>query len=749
MKGDQETTTRIVNTEMDEYVSKVLQSSEEPDLDKIAEFLRRNPENLKFVLREMCRLHQMPGVVGMEQFREETQRILKENPDKEYFVWYTGIYDFSQLTDRYGYEFGARVEEQLLHCLQSNLSGNLLICRLFGDCFVGLRCMEGQTIGTNMNRIREQMDDFFVENNRPYSICIHIGVYHVTEEDIENPDAEKMLSCARTAQKSLKNTVGFGLQSYDSEFIQTMQRKKAILGHLDQAIEDGEISVFYQPQYDYFSNRLIGAEALCRWNHSTLGPISPGEFIPILEEFGDISKLDTYIWESVCKNIRKWLDMGVRVPISINVSRMDIVNMDLPRYFSDLINRYQLEVDLLRIEITETAYIEKSDQMISMAAELKKAGFMIEMDDFGSGFSSLNMLKDVPVDVLKLDLRFLQGDSNADKGGNIISYIIRMAQSMNMCVLAEGVETRLQADMLKNLNCGWMQGYYFARPICESEFENLLRSSTLDQDRENRNSINYDYVQELMDRNSNSSYIFNSCLGGAAILSYNREKLELIMANEKAYECLGIDREYCSAYAKDLLQMLPLEQREIIRRTVQNVIVNKEGKTELDLANGRWINFFMRYLYSNSGENFIFVQMEDATEHHMIQQKFSQVMEESKEHYEKLKMLTHIPGMVIYDYDVAADCMVMTVTDIDGMTRNHVAEEWMRRLPEEAWMRPDSIETLLGAIRKVCDGSDYETVDAYALYKDKCYHNSRYHFFPIKDSLGKVYRVIGRADRIE
>lgn len=737
------------NRTIEQLFREYMQSSEASVLEEIADILEKEPKEIRGFLQGLRQMHDASGVISMDRFREEVRRLLRDNPSRDYFIWHTVIHDFSQLIDRYGYEFGTRVEDQMMECLQNNLPGNELICRLFGDCFVGLRCMDQQTPGAQMENLKRQMDEFLVQNHCSYSICVHVGVYHVTEEDKADPDVDKMLSCARTAQKSLKNTIGWGVRTYDSEFIRVMQRKKAILEHLNQAIEDGEISVFYQPQYDYFSNKLIGAEALCRWKHGTLGPISPGEFIPILEEFGDITKLDIFIWETVCKNIRKWLDQGKRVPISINVSRLDILNMNLPQYFSDLMERYQLDVDLLRIEITETAYMEESNRLIAVAEELKKLGFTIEMDDFGSGFSSLNILKDVPVDVLKLDLRFLQGNSISNKGGNIISYIIRMAQSMNMCVLAEGVETQLQADMLRNLNCGWMQGYYFAKPISEGEFERLLENSTFDNVQENRNSVSHDYVQELMNRNSNSSYIFNCCLGGAAVLNYNGEKLELIMANENAFECIGKSREECLIYTKDLLKLLPPEKSEIMERTVKNAISNGDSKVELEFGDGRWIALILRYLYSNSGENFIFVQLEDVTDLHLIQCRLHQIREESREHYEKLKMLTHIPGMVIYDYEVASDTMVMSVTDVDGTTRSRTADGWMKRLADENWIRADNVEAMIRTVQSVCDGSDYEMVEVYALYKDKCYYKSRYHFFSIKDSLGKVYRLIGRADKLE
>lgn len=737
------------NRTTEQLFREYFQSSDDSVLDEVAAILEKEPREIRGFLQELRRMHESTGVISMDIFRERVCRFLKENPEKDYFIWHTVIHDFSQLIDRYGYEFGTRVEDKMMECLQNSLPGNELICRLFGDCFVGLRCMEHQIPGARMEILKRQMDEFLMQNQCPYSICVHVGVYHVTEEDKKNPDVDRMLSCARTAQKSLKNTIGWGFQTYDSEFIRVMQRKKAILEHLDQAIADGEIAVFYQPQYDYFSNKLIGAEALCRWQHGTLGAISPGEFIPILEEFGDITRLDVFIWETVCRNIRKWLDQGRRVPISINVSRLDILNLDLPQYFSELIARYQLDVDMLRIEITETAYMEESDRLIGVVERLKDLGFTIEMDDFGSGFSSLNILKDVPVDVLKLDLRFLQGSSNSNKGGNIISYIIRMAQSMNMCVLAEGVETRLQADMLRNLNCGWMQGYYFAKPICESEFEKLMENSVFDDIQENRNSVNHDYIQELMNRNSNSSYIFNCCLGGAAVLSYNGEKLELIMANANAFELMGKSREHYLVFAKDLLELMPPQRREVVERSVKNALANGESKLEMEFDDGRWIALVMRFLYSNSGESFLFVQMEDVTDLHMIQRRLHQIKEESREHYEKLRMLTHIPGMVIYDYEVATDHMVLSVTDSEGGIRHHSAEGWMKRLPEENWIRSDSVDGLLQAVRAVCNGSEYETVEAFALYKDKCYHKSRFHFFGIKDSVGTVYRVIGRADKLE
>ena len=219
MMGDTDTNNKMNSdftgkrTEIGQMVSELLQSSGTSDLDEIVEFLKNNPEDLRSFLHEMCRLHQLPGVISMERFHQEADSILRENPEKDYFIWHSVIHDFSQLVDRYGYEFSTRVVDRMLECLQQNLPGNVLICRLFGDCFIGLRCMDGQKYGAQMKVIQQQMNDFFVQNHCAYSICVHVGMYHVTPEDKLHPDVDKMLACARTAQKSLKNTLGWGVRT--------------------------------------------------------------------------------------------------------------------------------------------------------------------------------------------------------------------------------------------------------------------------------------------------------------------------------------------------------------------------------------------------------------------------------------------------------------------------------------------------------------------------------------------------------
>lgn len=226
-------------------------------------------------------------------------------------------------------------------------------------------------------------------------------------------------------------------------------RELVISQSIESALENGEISVWLQPQFNFVTNKIIGAEALCRWTHNSLGWISPGEFIPILERTGQISQLDYYIWEQACKLMRKWLDQGSFIPVSVsvNISRIDLLDDKIDNRLVGLLEKYNIPASMLRLEITESAYMSKPEVLIDIVNKLHELGFTVEMDDFGSGFSSLNMLKEVQVDVLKMDLRFLQNQDNSEggKGRKIIKAVIRMAHELTIPVIAEGVETKQQA----------------------------------------------------------------------------------------------------------------------------------------------------------------------------------------------------------------------------------------------------------------------------------------------------------------
>ena len=246
---------------------------------------------------------------------------------------------------------------------------------------------------------------------------------------------------------------------------------------MEAAIKEKQFRIFFQPKYDLNTEQIVGAEALVRWNHPVQGFLLPNNFIPVYEKNGFITDIDTYVWERTCEVIAQWKDMGLKsVPVSVNVSRKDIYNTDLPKTLERILDKYKLEPQDLHLEITETAYTEDSLQLIEGVLKLKERGFVIEMDDFGSGYSSLNMITELPIDILKLDMRFIQVKQKPQSTIDMIKFVIDLAKKLDFEVIAEGVETKEQAQMLRNLGCDYAQGYYYSKPVpCEDVAQMLFK----------------------------------------------------------------------------------------------------------------------------------------------------------------------------------------------------------------------------------------------------------------------------------
>jgi len=226
--------------------------------------------------------------------------------------------------------------------------------------------------------------------------------------------------------------------------------------------------------------RVVGAEALVRWRDPERGIVPPAKFIPLFEENGFVTRLDEYVWDQACRFMRSWMDEGHDpMPVSVNISRRDIFARDLFLELTDLVDRYDLDPSLLHLEITETAFISNPEDINRLVDRLQAAGFHVELDDFGSGYSSLNTLKDMMVDTIKLDMKFLQGGRNEGRRGRILDAVVRMADVLGINTIAEGVEAKEQADFLESLGCHKLQGFYFAKPLPEARYREMLVERTI------------------------------------------------------------------------------------------------------------------------------------------------------------------------------------------------------------------------------------------------------------------------------
>ena len=411
---------------------------------------------------------ELTGIYNKQAFYAKTKEMLLDNPDKNFDLLRINIERFKVLNDLFGESTG----DKLLRYRGKFLKEiNLPLCvsgRLYADNFVV--CYEaGKGDSRRMINTLQMVADSFAINNRT---ILSFGLYRIDDKTLP---VSVMCDRANMALWKAKGNFKNPYCEYDEKMRQQVLKEQKIINAMEMAIQNKEFTLYLQPKYDIEKGTIIGAEALVRWISLENGFISPGDFIPVFENNGFVYEVDKFIWEESCRYLRKWLDEGREVhPISVNVSRIDLYDPKLVQHLVDLREKYQLPSQYLELEITESAYTEDPEQIITITRQLREAGFVILMDDFGTGYSSLNMLKDIQIDVLKLDMGFLKSSDYSAKGGNILTAILKMAESLKMQTIAEGVETKEQVEFLKSIGCKYVQGFYYSKPLPVGEFEKLI-----------------------------------------------------------------------------------------------------------------------------------------------------------------------------------------------------------------------------------------------------------------------------------
>ena len=281
-----------------------------------------------------------------------------------------------------------------------------------------------------------------------------------------------MYNMAATARASITDDNKSGVASFTQEMLENIVWERKVMNDMDEALLNHDFKVYLQPKYSTGNEELAAAEALVRWVHKTEGFVPPYRFIPILEANGAIMKLDDYMVSEVARLQANWLAQGKTiVPVSVNISRVHFMREDLAEHICQLVDAYHVPHEYIELELTESAFFDDKKTLIKIVNRMKELGFVISMDDFGAGYSSLNSLKELPVDVVKLDAEFFRGNDEAGKGKIIVSEAISLAKKLDMKIVAEGIETKEQVEFLANENCDFIQGYYFAKPMPVEEFE--------------------------------------------------------------------------------------------------------------------------------------------------------------------------------------------------------------------------------------------------------------------------------------
>lgn len=405
----------------------------------------------------------LTGIYNRDYFYQQVEGYLKII-DEPYCMVCTDIRNFKMINDIYGKEMGDEILIKIARSLKRLLKGKEFCCRLRDDRFAV--CMPYETFDESF--FTREIHYISKKIGMSVPVNMYVGVYEITDTTLP---VSAMCDRAYLAINTVKNNYEGMIVYYDDKLRKDVSREQRIVNEFSDAIAGGQFQIYLQPQV-FDNGKVCGAEALVRWIHPQLGMISPFEFIGVYERTGLISKLDVYIWERACILLSKWKEQGVKEQyLSVNISPKDFFYLDLYEVFTGLVEKYDVEPEKLHLEITETAVISDMDKQIELIARLRKYGFHVEMDDFGSGYSSLNMLTRLNVDTLKIDMGFLRKSGRNVKSDEIIRSVIDLSYKLGMQVITEGVETKEQFDMLCMMGGKIFQGYYFAKPMKIAEFE--------------------------------------------------------------------------------------------------------------------------------------------------------------------------------------------------------------------------------------------------------------------------------------
>ena len=519
---------------------------------------------------QLSEYDELTGLYNMKGFSKYVE--LAANQDEagvsagKYAVICFDVIRFKAINDIFGVAKGNKLLQYIAQVIRETLKSGDFACRSISDHFVIFTHTEGNELEDMIEQMLEKIEGYEL----PFVINCNVGIYITNGERLS---VDAMIDRAILAQSVIKGSYMEKYSYYTEALRNDMLGEQEIIAMVETAIAQEQFVAFYQPQYNHSNGMLIGAEALVRWNHPEKGLISPGVFIPICEKNGFITRLDLYVFEQTCKFIRKCMDKGIPVvPISSNFSRNDIFQPNYVEKLEEIRKKYEVPAKYLRVEITESTVVGGIKQVNKIIEQLHECGYLVEMDDFGSGYSSLNVLKDISFDIIKLDMMFLREETESNRGGIIVSAVMRMAKWLGMPVIAEGVETVKQADFLRSIGCESIQGYLYSKPLPEDQYEEKLRNSTVGENIQQMRLIDTINACDFWNPKSRETLIFSNFVGGAAIFDYHDGKIEILRVNQKYLQEIGLNQSEKEFIKTDPLSTLDEANRKIYHAMLEQAI---------------------------------------------------------------------------------------------------------------------------------------------------------------------------------
>lgn len=589
---------------------------------------------------------ELTSIYNANAFYLRTRELLTENPNDDFIMIRTNIVKFKVVNDLFGTKAADNILISIAHFIENLLKDRRATYgRITSDHFAF--CVPADDFSEEV--LVKKMHEFSSAFPDYYNLSFKAGIYKINDKAIS---VSVMCDRAKLAMHTIKEDTNKTFAYYNDDIRKNLLLEQRIESEMQWALDNEQFEVWFQPIYSLSSMEPYSAEALVRWRHPTKGLISPGMFIPIFEKNGFIRKLDSYIFEHVCMYICHCKECGIHLlPISVNFSRMSLYADDLADEVIGIVERYGLTPDLFKIEITETAYNNYPQQLLNTINKLRSYGFMILMDDFGSGYSSLNILKDLPIDVLKIDMNFMSDFNTSDKANNILASIIRMAKWLDMPCIAEGVETETQVDFLRSIGCENIQGYYFSRPLMQSDFEHLISvdngKAHMDHDADSSLEALSDDVDIMLSGNATVARLMNGLFGGIGFYEFDGENLEVIRVNDGYYRIFGYTVAQHAHDSKDILAKVHKHDIPILKNALRQASETKQA-VHLNFrrydVNGEllWLDASVSRFGGNNEKQLMCIAFNDITEHILLEKKGN----------EKIRLLNHLAKKLLEIRDI-------------------------------------------------------------------------------------------------
>ena len=699
-----------------------------------------NISNHKFHTNYNKNYDALTGLIGFEYFKEKVKDIVDADQvgveNEKYSFIYLDVLRFKVINDIFGVEEGDKLLIYISESLKRLFETNSIITRINSDRFA----VFSDKVGDELEKIIENFLKKLSEYELSYEIVSNIGIYLTKRAGIT---AQSMLDRAILAHSTVKGDYITKYAYYTSSLRDAILGEHEITGVMNEALEKRQFVVYYQPQYNHVDRSIVGAEALVRWVHPKRGLISPGKFIPIFEKNGFITKVDLYVFEEVCSFIRRCLDKDIKmVPISVNISRRDIYHPNLAQKLEDIRKKYNVPTELVRLEVTESVMIDGLQRINDFINDIHKFGYVVEMDDFGSAYSSLNALKSIDLDVLKLDMKFLADEGNANNGTIILSSIVRMAKWLGFPIIAEGVEHKEQADFLLSIGTCYIQGFLYAKPMPEEDFLSRLNESEIALMEPAMNLMDSMNADSFWDPKSAETMIFSNFVGGAAIYEYKNGRIELLRVNNKYVQEIGTDLNEEDIWQRNFLSQFDEQNRRIYIDMLERAIKsNSEAECET------WRNYTgnsLKNVCIRTSVKVIGKSIDSVFFYSMVRNITAEkhAMEEVLHREMMFRSASEQMNIYYWEYEIETKKMYPCFRCMRDFKLPDVVENYPEPLIESGILPPEIAETYRELMRKIDDGEkDIEIV--IPLTSDRIMFKVRYS--TQLDENGKPVKAYGSA----